>query len=227
MRMRKPKTSDKTTAELLKEAAAKLFTKYGYEGTTVRQIAKLAGVTAGQITANFGSKENLFNEIVMDICRLTGEKYDPIVGQYMYLKQAGIFTEELAWELIERIVDIQIEFSLDTNNVSIVQLMNVHMFNDEIKTSAMLAQTTVNKIEDSLARLLQEVFVNKRYLHVRTVSRAINGAIVSFGEHPDLLYSEVLQGTHMPDSKRWMTEYIKAFIMNSLHCEATMEATDA
>ena len=37
--MRKPKSSGKTTAELLKEAAISLFGQYGYEGTSVRLIA--------------------------------------------------------------------------------------------------------------------------------------------------------------------------------------------
>ena len=222
--MRKPRTSEKTTAELLKEAGIRLFGKYGYEGTTVRAIAKEAGVTAGQITANFGSKENLFNEIVMDICRLTAEKFDPIIGQYQYLKQKGSFTSETAWELIEQIVDLQVAFSLDTGNVDLVRIMNVHMFNEDIKTSVLLAQMTISKIEDTLARLLQEVFANKRYLHARTVSRAVNGAIVSFGEHPELLYSEVLGGSHMPKAQGWMKEYVKAFIMNSLRCEAAQTA---
>ena len=43
--MRKQRSTDKTTAQLLKEAATKLFARYGYEGTTVREIARLAGVT--------------------------------------------------------------------------------------------------------------------------------------------------------------------------------------
>lgn len=221
--MRKVRTSEKTTAELLKEAAIRLFAKYGYEGTTVRMIARQAGVTAGQITVNFGSKENLFDEIIKDICKLTGEQFDPIIGQYTYLKQEGLFTKEIGWKLIEKIIDTQIEFSLNLDHVDLVQIMNVHMFNDNVKGSAMLAQMTVNKIEDTLARLLQEVFENKRYLHARTVSRAVNGAIISFAEHPDLLYSEVLHGSHMPNSKNWMMEYIKNFAMNSIRAEAAVK----
>ena len=221
--MRKQRSTDKTTAQLLKEAATKLFARYGYEGTTVREIARLAGVTAGQITANFGSKENLYNEIVRDICHMAGEQFDPIIGQYVYMKQEGIFTEETGWMLIEKIIDTQLEFILNTDNADVVQIMNVHMFNENVKGSMLLAQTTIGKIENTLARLFQEVFQNKRYLHARTVSRAVNGALVSFAEHPDLLYSEVLQGTHMPESQKWMTEYIKKFIMNSIHYEATMK----
>lgn len=223
--MRKPRTSEKTTAQRLKESAIRLFGKYGYEGTTVRAIAKDAGVTAGQITVNFGSKENLFNEIVMDMCRMTENAFDPIIGQYSYLKQSGTLTEDAAWLLIEQIVDTQVAFSLDTHNADLVRIMNVRTFSEDIKTSAILSHMTISKIEDVFARLLQEVFANKRYLHARTVSRAVNGAIVSFGEHPDLLYAEVLGGSHMPDAQAWMKGYVKDFIMHSLRCEAAQAET--
>ena len=223
--MRKPRTSEKTTAQRLKESAIHLFGKYGYEGTTVRAIAKDAGVTAGQITVNFGSKENLFNEIVMDMCRMTENAFDPIIGQYSYLKQSGTLTEDAAWLLIEQIVDTQVAFSLDTHNADLVRIMNVRTFSEDIKTSAILSHMTISKIEDVFARLLQEVFANKRYLHARTVSRAVNGAIVSFGEHPDLLYAEVLGGSHMPDAQAWMKGYVRDFIMHSLRCEAAQAKT--
>ena len=223
--MRKPRTSEKTTAQRLKESAIRLFGKYGYEGTTVRAIAKDAGVTAGQITVNFGSKENLFNEIVMDMCRMTEDAFDPIIGQYSYLKQSGTLTEDAAWLLIEQIVDTQVAFSLDTHNADLVRIMNVRTFSEDIKTSAILSHMTISKIEDVFARLLQEVFANKRYLHARTVSRAVNGAIVSFGEHPDLLYAEVLGGSHMPDAQAWMKGYVRDFIMHSLRCEAAQAET--
>lgn len=221
--MRKPKTSDKSTAELLKAAAIKLFSKYGYEGTTVRDIAKLAGFTAGQINVNFGSKEQLFETIAKDIYGMTCQEFDPISAEYVYLKQNGQLTEEKVWELIEKIIDTQIDFCMNTDNIDLVQMSNVHLFNENIKSSAMLAQMTIGKIEDMLAKLFQEVFRNKRYLHARTVSRMVNGAIVSLAEHPDLLYTEVLQSEHMPDSQAWMSEYVKSFVMNSIHSEALNE----
>lgn len=221
--MRKAKTTDKTTAELLKEAAVKLFGRYGYEGTSVRNIAKHAGVTAGQITLNFGSKENLFNEIVMDIYEDACRLYDPIIGEYEFLKREGALTKECVWKLIEQIIDFQIAYTFDINNIEKTQIINVHMFNENVRTSAKLAQLTISKIEDTLAKLLQEVFVQKRYLHARTVSRAVNGAIISFAEHPELLLQEVLGSEYMPNAKVWMIEYVKNYIMDSLHNEALRE----
>lgn len=221
--MGRPKATTKTTAELLKESAIKLFGTYGYEGTSVRLIAKNAGVTAGQITANFGSKENLLNEIVMDMYTSTCKDYDPIIGEYEYLKKNNLCTEKDVWKFIEKIIDIQINFTLDIKNIYAVQIMNVHMFSDRTRTSTKLVQLTKSKIEDTLAQMLRDVFKQKKLLHVKTISRAVNGAIVSFAEHPDLLYNEVVTGQYMPQAKEWMREYIKNYIMESIHREALRE----
>ena len=221
--MRKPKSSGKTTAELLKEAAISLFGQYGYEGTSVRLIAQHAGVTAGQITANFGSKENLFNEIVMEIYVSTCKDYDPIIGEYEYLKNENRCTEEAVWRLIERIIDTQIEFTLNLKNLDAVKIINIHSFNENMRTSTKLAQLTKSKIEDTLADLLRDVFKQKKRLHSLTISRAVNGSIVSFAEHAELLYNEVLNSKYMPQSKIWMKEYLKNFIMDSLRNEALRE----
>jgi len=221
--MRKARSSNKTTAELLKEAAISLFGKYGYEGTSVRLIAKHAGVTAGQITANFGSKENLFNEIVMEIYESTCKDYDPIIGEYAYLKENGLCEEATIWKLVERIIDTQIEFALNPKNLDAVKIINVHMFNENMRTSAKLALLTKSKIEDTLADMLRYVFKQKKHLHAMTISRIVNGSIISFAEHPDLMYNEVLNGKYMPQSKIWMKEYIKNFLMDSLKNEAQRE----
>lgn len=210
----------KTTAELLKETAVRLFGTYGYEGTSVRLIAKHAGVSAGQITVHFGSKENLLNEIVMDMYTATCRDYDPIIGEYEYLKRRGLCTEEAVWRLIGRIVDLQIGFALDEKNLFAVQIMNVHIFSERNRTSTKLAQLTKSKIEDTLAALLREVFRQKKTLHAKTISRAVNGAIVSFAEHPDLLYNEVLESRYMPRTREWMEGYIRHFIMDGLRLEA-------
>lgn len=216
---KKADASGKTTAQQLKEAAVIAFGKYGYEGATVRTIAHMANLTAGQITANFGSKENLFNEIIMDIHAETCRHYDPLIGEYEYLKRNNLLTEADAWRLIETIIDTQISYMSAPENLWRVQIMNVHMINETMPMSANLARFTVEKIEMLLARLLLEVFQSKRFLHARTVSRATNGAIISFAEHPDLLVSEVLGSQHK-HANEWMKEYLKNYLMDSLRHEA-------
>lgn len=55
---------DKKT-EILK-AAERLFSEFGYEGTSTRQIAKESGANMAMINYYFGSKEGVFIEIMED-----------------------------------------------------------------------------------------------------------------------------------------------------------------
>jgi TetR/AcrR family transcriptional regulator, regulator of cefoperazone and chloramphenicol sensitivity len=54
----------------LRDAAVRLFAERGVAGTSVRDIAEAAGVTAGLITHHFGSKERLkaaVDEVMMEV----------------------------------------------------------------------------------------------------------------------------------------------------------------
>jgi AcrR family transcriptional regulator len=56
-----------TRAAIL-EAARKRFAREGYDGASVREIASDAGVDAALINRYFGSKDDLFAEVVSVIC---------------------------------------------------------------------------------------------------------------------------------------------------------------
>ncbi|MFT4283271.1 MAG: TetR family transcriptional regulator [Protaetiibacter sp.] len=53
-----------STKESIRVAAARLFPLHGYTGTSVRDIAAAAGVDAALVIRHFGSKEELFLEIM-------------------------------------------------------------------------------------------------------------------------------------------------------------------
>jgi len=73
LRAKKPKLKktsrdlqrEATRAKLL-EAARKLFAEHGYEGVSVTDIGKQAGVSHAMIYANFGDKTGLLYEIVSE-----------------------------------------------------------------------------------------------------------------------------------------------------------------
>jgi AcrR family transcriptional regulator len=52
------------TREKILEAARRLFNERGYEGATVRDIARAAGLSTGAVFASFADKAELFDEIV-------------------------------------------------------------------------------------------------------------------------------------------------------------------
>jgi AcrR family transcriptional regulator len=50
--------------EEILDASMRLFSKHGYTGTTIRDIAKIVGVLPGSLYAHISSKEALLDEIV-------------------------------------------------------------------------------------------------------------------------------------------------------------------
>lgn len=55
------------------DAARTLFLRQGYAGTTMEQIAALAGLTKRTVYNNYADKEALFTEIVADVIAYAGE----------------------------------------------------------------------------------------------------------------------------------------------------------
>ncbi len=53
-----------SSKEKILRVAAELFAKYGYEGTTIRKIAKYAGVNSAMVSYYFKSKQSLYETIL-------------------------------------------------------------------------------------------------------------------------------------------------------------------
>lgn len=66
---------EKMTLELLHEAAKTEFMEKGFQGASLRNIVKTAGVTTGAFYGYYNSKEELFKALV-------GETYEYILGEY-------------------------------------------------------------------------------------------------------------------------------------------------
>jgi len=72
-----PKLSDDTVAKnrrKIERAALKLFTRHGFHGTTVREIAQAAGISMGNLYIYYKTKEDIF----VDLVQYLGEKMETI-----------------------------------------------------------------------------------------------------------------------------------------------------
>jgi AcrR family transcriptional regulator len=57
-------TTDISTKERLLEAAEKLFSRDGFDGVSIRDLAAAAGVNVAAVNYHFGSKENLHHQVL-------------------------------------------------------------------------------------------------------------------------------------------------------------------
>jgi AcrR family transcriptional regulator len=69
--------SSKKRREIMR-AAIELFTRNGYEGTSVDDVAAAAGVSKQTVYSHYGSKENLFGLAVSTVCKQSGMDADAI-----------------------------------------------------------------------------------------------------------------------------------------------------
>ena len=72
---------DASTAEALIQAARRLFTLHGYDGTSVRAITAEAAANLGAITYHFGSKRELYDHVVGSAVRPLAERIEAAVAE--------------------------------------------------------------------------------------------------------------------------------------------------
>lgn len=213
-----------SNAKKIKIAAMKLFSMYGYGSTTVRMIAQEAGISAGQITVHFGSKEQLYESIVQDIIEISNEAIRPIMKKREKHIREGNYTKECAWELIKQLVCELIDFCFVPYNRMCVMMVFIELPNSKIveKAKNTFCDTLLVQQELLLAQLLQEYSGKKGYLKFRVISRAVNGSIVSFAEHNEFLMSEIYSNN---DTKKleYAKGHLKNLMLNSLRSIDSIE----
>lgn len=69
---KKAKDSEATRAALISHGM-QLFAKQGFDGTSLEQVARAAKVNKAMVNYHFGSKEGLYEEILIQILRPVGE----------------------------------------------------------------------------------------------------------------------------------------------------------
>lgn len=62
--MKPPRASSVDTRRKLLEAATELFSEHGFRAVSVRQIAKAAGVNSALVNYHYGTKDDLFEEVI-------------------------------------------------------------------------------------------------------------------------------------------------------------------
>lgn len=213
-----------SNSEKIKMAAIKLFSIYGYGSTTVRMIAKEAGLSAGQLTVHYGSKEELYESIIQDAIKISNDKIGAVKHKREQFIKDGTYTKEHIWELIEQMVNELIDYSFIPYNRACIMMLNITLPNSVIveNASKSFQDVILEQHEIFMAELLQDYAERKGYLKFRVISRAVNGAIVSFAEHQDFLMSEVYVHKNRADhgendlAVTYAKGHLKNFILNSL-----------
>ena len=96
----KAEKKEKATDKLI-SAATKLFAEKGYHETSVRDIAKLAGVNPSLINYHFGGKEELYRNILEQAGIETHSRFQRILGEVESVDEFSFRFKMLAEEIVK------------------------------------------------------------------------------------------------------------------------------
>lgn len=97
----RPTQGECVDRETLLRNARKTFAKHGYDATSVREIARESGVDSALIAHHFGSKDALWEAVVVQI----GEQAAPMIAATAALRTSTLG----ARERVERAIEIYID----------------------------------------------------------------------------------------------------------------------
>ncbi len=107
------------TKEKIVRVAVKLFSKKGFKGTTIKDIAREVGITEGAIYRHFTSKEDIIRHIT---ARITGELTELISGE--------VFSQKTFKDKVAKLVEVLMGYAL-RNPDSFRYLTVYHILREE------------------------------------------------------------------------------------------------
>ena len=94
------------TRESIVEAATAVFSQHGYRGASVREICSRAGASANAITYHFGSKEELYQQILDSFASLQLEHAKAVLSAEPRSQQEFVIRLEV---FFEQLLDVYLE----------------------------------------------------------------------------------------------------------------------
>ncbi|MDQ0361181.1 TetR/AcrR family transcriptional regulator [Breznakia pachnodae] len=160
-----PKNETRNTKEVIMNVALEQFSKHGFEGTGVRDIAKVIGIRESAIYKHFGSKQEIFNSILKDI-------------EHRYEKEMANL------ELSRNIKDTINENDSRTN----LFLMCTKMFAFYLKSEygiQLRRMLTIEQYRDSEAgNVFRELIINNGLTYITSIFQELIDAKVYIDEDP-------------------------------------------
>lgn len=196
-----------TTRQKLILTGIRLFSRYGFDATTTRMIAKEAEVSLSSISFYFESKEALYSSCLEFIARKSTAYYEGGFKKAKALLDRGKVTKEEAYEAISLLLNLQIKTVFGRQYASSLKLI----YWEQVLQSESYHPIT-NAIFESVEKMIAELIAAATptpYKDAIIASRFINGSIIAFGEHSLLVQYALLDAKSVNDKpEKWTHDQI-------------------
>lgn len=197
-------------------AGVRMFSRYGFDGTTTRMIAENAGVHLSQLSFYYGSKESLYNACAEFIASLADSFYSEASRKAETLLARGKVTKKEAYASIAELIDLQIIATTQAKYRSTLKLIYWEQFN-----STMPAHPISDVVYERVEKIIAELFVaatGMDFEKALVASRFVNGAVIAFGEHSLLVRHAVGEKNQLKveEVSECITQYCRSFVCSIL-----------
>ena len=198
------KHSEESTYERILAAAAKLFAKEGYAGTTTRQIVAEANASLASLQLHFKSKENLYYAVVNA----------SILDEINETDKRGLLDKETAWNLLVQLTAKMVEWA----------------FCDEYRYEILLIQRELQnpsevfeQLPDSLydmfyyyEKLLKMLVDVKNDFEIKSVCFSVVMTLFDHSNYPRVLGRVLGCDVELPENKERVKVYVKNFMLSAI-----------
>ena len=197
-----------STKKKLLRTGIKLFAEYGYAATSTRMIASAAGVNLSAISFHFNNKECLYVACLEYVHEKIIQYYEESFDEIEKAFQENQMTEELAYHFLGRMLDQQLEVAFDKRYQTTLSL--IYQENKAIEQNVRpLSAVVFEKQEYTMARLIMALAPKVSEKQAVLASRQINGSIIAFGEHRNLLQMTDDNYEEEYKDSSWMRDEVK------------------
>lgn len=208
------KHSEESTYERILAAAAKLFAKEGYAGTTTRQIVAEANASLASLQLHFKSKENLYYAVVEKTTKFFYTANASILDEINETDKRGLLDKETAWNLLVQLTAKMVEWA----------------FCDEYRYEILLIQRELQnpsevfeQLPDSLydmfyyyEKLLKMLVDVKNDFEIKSVCFSVVMTLFDHSNYPRVLGRVLGCDVELPENKERVKVYVKNFMLSAI-----------
>lgn len=163
-------------------SAGKLFAARGYNGVSMRELARAAKVNLGAVNYHFGGKHKLYHETVLKLIEDVGPVFGPIIGQLCEDVEAAAGDRTLLSRCVANFVEGMFAAVLGKRSMRWQMAFLLREFHQPSREFPMILADRISPMHDAVAGLLSAALGrNPKDPEVLLRTQALIGQIMSFG----------------------------------------------
>ena len=214
--IRSPLSSRRETRDRLIDAAGAVFAEHGFRGATMRQIAVRSGANLAAAHYHFGSKQDLYREVV----RVHFERLERRLAQSGRIdaaEMAQLSREQLVGLLRAR-VHAMLESFLDPESVH-ATLMQRELA-DPSDTLPLIVRRWIDPLRLDLGHLLQRLSPRLPEDRIQLCARSLMGQVIFYFTHRPALLLMMRRRAYPLDFVEQISDHVVAFTLGGLDAVA-------